>query len=237
MDTNVLIDKLFSVGAHFGYAPSRRHPSVARYIFATKGGIELFDLEKTALCIEQALTFVESLAKDHKTILFISGKAEAREAVRREAERFGAPYVVSRWIGGTLTNFPEIRKRLARLADLSDKREKGELAQFTKRERVLIDREITDLEVMFGGLRGMQKLPDALCVVDPKHEHIAVEEAMKMGIPVIAIMNSDCNANAVAYPIPANDSTLQSISYILSEITKTYLTTPENMPLPSEPTQ
>ncbi len=223
MDSDTLVQKLFSVGAHFGYAPSRRHPSTSRYIFGSKGGVEIFDLEQTVQCLSIALAFVKGLAAERKVILFVSGKAEAREAIRREAEKLGAPYVASRWIGGTLTNFSEIRKRLSRLLELSDMREKGELAaRFTKRERVLIDREIADLDAMFGGLRGMQKLPDALFVIDPRHEHIAVEEAVKMHIPVIALMNTDCDATRVTYPIPANDATVQSLSHILSEVTSTY---------------
>jgi len=221
-ENETLIDKLFSVGAHFAYAPSRRHPSVAPYIFGAKGGTELFDLERTAACIEQALAFVQSLAQARKTILFVGGKAEAREALTRAAERLNQPYVASRWIGGTLTNFSEIKKRVNRLTELSDLREKGELAKFTKRERLLIDREIVDLDHMFGGLRGMQKLPDALFVVDPKLEHGAVEEARQLNIPVVALLNSDCNKTLVTYPIPANDASLQSIAYILGEVAKTY---------------
>ncbi len=223
MSNNPLIEKLFSVGAHFGYAPSRRHPSTTPYIFGTKGTVELFDLEQTARCLTEALSFVQSLAGERKTILFVSSKAEARDVVRQEADKIGAPYVASRWIGGTLTNFPEIKKRLARLAELTDMREKGELAaRFTKRERVLIDREIADLERMFGGLRSLQKLPDALFVVDPKQEHIAVEEAVKMHIPVIAVLNNDCNAATVTYPIPANDASVQSLSYLVGEVANTY---------------
>jgi small subunit ribosomal protein S2 len=177
MDTNPVIDKLFSVGAHFGYAPSKRHPSANRYIFGTKGGVELIDLEKTAAYLETALEFVKASAAERKTILFISGKAESREAVRRAADKLGQPYVAGRWIGGTLTNFGEIRKRLARLQEISDMREKGEMGRFTKHERLLIEREMNDLDLMFGGLRGLTKLPDALCIVDPKREQAAVLEA------------------------------------------------------------
>lgn len=216
------IDQLFSVGAHFGYSPSRRHPSSARYIFGTKGGTELFDLERTAACFEDALAFIQSLASERKVILFVGGKAEAREALTRAAERLNLPYVASRWIGGTLTNFSEIKKRVNRLTELSDLREKGELVKFTKRERLLIDREITDLESMFGGLRGMQKLPDALFVVDSKLEHGAVAEARQLGIPTIGVLNTDCDSTLITYPIPANDSSLQSIAYILGEVAKTY---------------
>jgi len=222
MDKNLVIDKLFSVGAHFGYAPSRRHPSLSKFIFGTKGGTELFDLEKTADSLETALDFIKTLATGRKTILFVGGKAEARQQLQRAAERLGQPYVAGRWIGGSLTNFSEIGKRLSRLTELSDMREKGELTKFTKRERLLIDREIVDLDAMFGGLRGMTKAPDAMFVIDPKKESNAVEEARQLKIPVIAFLNSDCDAKPITYPIPGNDASVQSITYILDEVAKTY---------------
>jgi small subunit ribosomal protein S2 len=222
MEKSQMIEKLFAVGAHFGYAPSRRHPSVAPFIFGSKGGSELFDLEKTAQCLEEALAFVKALAAARKTILFVGSKAEARVPVKRVAERLNQPYVASRWIGGSLTNFSEIRKRLNRLADLTDMREKGELAKFTKRERLLIDREITDLDLMFGGLRGMNKMPDALIVVDPKHESIAVAEAKALNIPVIALLNTDCDRKMISHPVPMNDATQEAVAFVLDELAKTY---------------
>lgn len=222
MDKNQVIEKLFAVGAHFGYSPSRRHPSVAPFIYGQKGGTELFDLEKTAACLESALAFVKSLAAERKVILFVGGKAEARGPLKRVAERLALPYVASRWIGGTLTNFGEIKRRLARLSDLSDMREKGELAKFTKRERLLIDREITDLDAMFGGLRGMSKLPDALVIVDPREQEGAAREAKQFGIPVIALMNSDCDRSLVTYPIPGNDASVDNITFVLDSIGQAY---------------
>lgn len=223
-ETNPIIDKLFAAGAHFGYAPSRRHPSASRFIFGVKGGVELFDLEKTAELLDAANAFVKSLAGERKTILFVGGKAEAREAVQRAAGKLGMPYVAARWIGGTLTNFGEIKKRLNRLEELSTMREKGELAKFTKLERLLIDREINDLEIMFGGLRGMTKLPDALFIVDPRKESGALSEAAQLGIPVMALMNTDCDRAKVTHPIPANDASRETVQVILDEITKTYAT-------------
>lgn len=221
-ETNPLIDKLFAAGAHFGYSTSRRHPSTSGFIFGAKGGVELFDLEQTAELLDSAKAFVKALASERKTILFIGGKAEAREAIERAAGKLGAPYVGGRWIGGTLTNFGEIKKRLNRLEELSSMREKGELAKFTKLERLLIDREISDLEVMFGGLRGMTKLPDALFVIDPRKESGAVAEANQLNIPVIALMNSDCDRSKISHPIPANDASRETAFVVLDEITKTY---------------
>lgn len=223
MANNPLIEKLFSVGAHFGYGPSRRHPSASRYIFGQKGGMELFDLEQTALLLGEALDAVQALAQGRKTVLFVGGKAEAREALTRTAQMLNQPYSAGRWIGGTLTNWQEIKKRLARLTELSDLREKGELAKFTKMERLLIDREIADLELMFGGLKGMQKLPDALFIIDPRLESGALAEAKQLNIPVIALLNSDCDASHIAHPIPGNDASRETIQFVLDEVGKTFL--------------
>lgn len=219
---NPVIDTLFKLGAHFGYAPSRRHPSVAPFIFGSKGGTELFDLEQTAASLSGALEVVKTLAGQRKTILFVGGKAEAREPLARAAARLNQPFVASRWIGGTLTNFSEIKKRLNLLSEQTEQREKGELAKFTKHERLLIDRNIADLERMFGGLKGMNKLPDALFIVDPKQEAGAVAEARQLNIPIIALLNSDCDQTLVQHPIPANDASIQVITYVLDEVAKTY---------------
>ncbi len=221
-DTTAVIDKLFSIGAHFGYAPSRRHPSMAAFIFGTKGGTELFDLELTAERLTHALEFVAQLAAARKTILFVSGKAEGRESLKRAAERINMPFVASRWIGGSLTNFSEIKKRLNRLQEIVDMNATGEIAKFTKRERLTIEREATDLETMFGGLRGMQKMPDALFVVDPKQEAGVVAEAAQLNIPIIALLNTDGDRRKILYPIPGNDASAQVITYVVDEVAKAY---------------
>lgn len=233
MENNPLIDKLFSVGAHFGVSRTRRHPSASRYIFGQKGGVELFDLEKTAVLLQTSLDAVKALAAERKTILFVGGKAEARSALTRTAQMLNQPYSAGRWIGGTLTNWGEIKKRLARLSELSDMREKGELAKFTKMERLLIDREITDLETMFGGLRGMTKAPDALFVVDPRAEAGAVAEARQLNIPIFALLNSDCNQAGITYAIPANDASREAIQFVLEEVGQTYLNNIGAAPAPA----
>jgi len=222
METPTLIQKLFSAGAHYGLTSSRRHPSAKEYLFGTKGGVELFDLEKTSTLFADALAFVASLAAQRKVILFVGGKAEARDALKRVAQSLGAPYVAGRWIGGTLTNWSEIRKRLARLEDITQSVQTGELAKFTKRERLLIDREMADLDLMFGGLRGLTKLPDALVVVDPRAERGSIQEARQLGIPTVALLNSDCDAADIAYPIPGNDASRETIAFVLGEISSTY---------------
>lgn len=219
---NPIIEKLFEAGAHLGYAPSRRHPAAGKYVFGTKGGVELIDLEQTAACLESALDFMRAQGRERKTVLFVSGKAEARTALERAATRLGAPYVAGRWIGGTLTNFSEIRKRLARLEEIARDRETGEIAKYTKLERLLIDREYDDLERMYGGLRGLEKPPHALLIVDPKAERTAVAEATKLGIPVVALLNTDCDTAGVAYAIPGNDASRHAIELVLEELAKAF---------------
>ena len=219
---NGVVDALFSVGAHFGFVKSRRHPSAKAFIFGAKNKIEIFDLEKTSLELAKALTFVEAKGKEGVMGLFVGGKAEAREAVVKTGKELEMPYVHGRWIGGTLTNFPEIKKRIARLEELTGQREKGELSKYTKKERLLIDREIDKLIVYFGGLHTLKGLPKFLVVIDPKKEHIAVSEAHKMHIPVVALAGSDSNLYDIEHAIPGNDASRQSIAYILGEVTAAY---------------
>jgi small subunit ribosomal protein S2 len=216
------ITDMFSAGAHFGYAKARRHPSMKSFIFGSKNKTEVFDLKKTEEKLVSALEYAATLAEGGRKILFVGGKPEARKAVTDAATALGMPYVASRWIGGTLTNWSEVKKRVARLEDLSEKREKGELAVYTKKERLMFDREIDDLEKSFGGLRGMKELPTALFVVDPRAESIAVSEANKKNIPGIALASSDCDATQVAHVIPANDSSSKSITLFVNEIVHAY---------------
>lgn len=216
------IDALFSVGAHFGFVKSRRHPSVQPFIFGIKNKIEIFDLEKTKDSLAQAKVFVESVASKNGQILFVSGKNEAKAVVTAVAETINQPYVAGRFIGGTLTNFSEIRKRVEKLENLVSQKEKGELSKYTKKERLLIDREITKLHEFFFGISVMKKLPQAVFVIDSKKESIAVREARMMGIPVIGLCGTDCNLNDVDYPIPGNDASRTSIEFFLKEMASAY---------------
>jgi small subunit ribosomal protein S2 len=216
------IEELFKAGAHFGFVKARRHPSAKPFLFGAKNNVEIFDLEKTSLELEKALAFIEEKGREEAPLLFVGGKSEAREATKRAGAELSMPFVSGRWIGGTLTNFPEIKKRIIRLAELTDQREKGELAKYTKKERLLIDREIDKLIIYFGGLASLKSLPKVVVVIDPKKEHIAVAEAKKLKIPVVAVAGSDVNLYAVDYAIPANDSSRHSISYILDEVVSRY---------------
>ncbi len=217
------IQTLYDAGAHFGYARARRHPSAAPFIFTTKDRTDIFDLEETSRKLAAARAFVASVAQSGKQVLFVGGKHEALSFVKEAAERAGAPYVAGRWIGGSLTNFKNIRKRIDRLQKLMSERESGELGKYTKRERLMIDREIDELLARFGGLVSMTELPAALFVVDSRHENTAVKEANQLGIPVVGLASSDCDFSLVRYPVPANDTSIRSIKLVIGEIAEAYI--------------
>ena len=219
---NKLISEMFAAGAHFGYSRSRRHPSFKPFIFGAKSGVEILDLEKTSVELEKAKEFIKSIAKTGKKILFVGTKNEAKQVVENAAVSIDMPYVTERWVGGVLTNFPEIKKRISRLEDLRSKRENGELIMYTKKERLLIDKDIERLERNFSGLVSMKDLPVAMFVIDPKKESIAVKEALYLGIPVVALAGSDCNLKEVDYAIPGNDSSVTSIAFFAGQITQAF---------------
>ena len=213
---------MFTAGAHFAFSKSRRHPTVAPYIFGVKNKVEIFDLEKTNKLLETAKAFAKNLGKENKMILFVGGKSEARNAVKNGAQSLGMPYVDGRWLGGTLTNSVQIRKRVEKLEKLTTEREKGELAKYTKKERLLIDREIAKLERFFSGIVSLKDLPKAMFVIDPRKEKNAVKEALDTGVPVIALSGSDCNIKDISYPLVGNDASQTSIHFFVNEITKAY---------------
>lgn len=217
-----LVESMFKVGAHYGFVKSRRHPSVKSFIFGTKNKIEIFDLEKTGAQLEDAINFVKNVASAGKSVIFVGSKSEARESIKNAADRVAQPFVASRWIGGTLTNFEIIRKRVEKLLDLISQKEKGELTKYTKKERLMIDREIERLTHLFGGITGMNMLPGAVFVIDPKKEHIAVAEAIEKKIPVIALAGSDCDISNIKYPIVANDSSVGSVAFFADKIAEAF---------------
>lgn len=216
------IDEMFSVGAHFGFAKSRRHPSMLPFIFGKKNNVEIFDLEKVEEQLEKAKDFVKKVASQKRQILFVGGKKESQKVIKDAAERSDMPYVAGRWIGGTLTNFEEIRKRVNKLLDLTKQRDKGELGKYTKKERLLIEKEIEKLEERFGGIVSMDKKPAAVFIVDADKEEIARDEAIHNKIPVISLISSDCDLTKVSYPIPANDTAVKSIRFFVDEIISAY---------------
>ncbi len=221
-DQQALIERMFEVGAHYGYSKSKRHPSSEAFIFGNKSNTQIFDLEKTSQALLYAKKFVSELAAGGKQILFVSSKNEAQKAIVDSAESISQPYVIRRWIGGTLTNFEMIKKRAEKLIDLKEKQERGELDKYTKKEQLLLTREIQTLEEKFGGIVDMKTRPAALFIVDVNKESIAAAEAKRLGIPVIALSNNDCDYSKADVVIPGNDSTKQSISFFLGEIVDAY---------------
>lgn len=193
------------------------------FVVGAKARFEILDLAKTEAQLEAAKAALSALAKDGRTVLFVGGKAEIAPLVRAAAKKVNQPYVAGRWLGGTISNFPEIRKRIERLADLSAKRESGELVKlYTKLERVKIDREIERLSERLEGIEDLAKRPDALVIVDTKHEAHATKEARDAGIPIIAIMGSDNNLKDATYPIVANDASHDAVTLLLEELANAY---------------
>lgn len=214
--------RLLEAGAHFGYSKGRSHPSMRRYIYGFKNRQAVINLEHTTAQLEAAKLFVSDLAATGKELLLVGNKAEAAGAIRQTAELLNLPYVASRWLGGTFTNWPQIKSRIDRLHDLKSKKEKGELNIYTKKERSLFDKEIERLERYLLSLSNMSKLPAAVLVIDPRHEAIVVAEAGKLKIPVIALAGSDCDLAGVTYPVVANDANISSIELFLEQIVEAY---------------
>ena len=218
-----VIDVMFSAGAHFGLSKARRHPSVKEYIFGLKQKTDIFDLEKTNELLESAKKFARKLGSERKKLMFVGGKPESHKIIRDTAVKVELPFCVGRWIGGTITNFSEIKKRVNKLKKLLNDKETGALSKYTKLEQLHIDREIEKLKKMYEGLLLLNdKLPDAMFVVDPLRENIAVEEAKSKNIPIIALANSDCDISEIDYPIVANDSARKSIEYFVTEVANAY---------------
>lgn len=216
MKKELSLQPLMEAGVHFGYSRTRRHPTVTPFLYGTKGGVDIIDLEKTAPMMESAANFLSELSAAGKTVLFVGVKPEARNIVMEVAQTLKQPYVTERWIGGMLTNFPEIKRRINKLETLREDKTTGAFDKYTKKEQLLLTREMERLNKYFNGLTGLTKMPDAVVVVDSKKEHIAVAEARKVGVPVIALGNTDCSIRAITYPIIANDSSASSIRAILA---------------------
>ena len=221
-DSSGEIEKMFEAGAHYGYSKSRRHPSVSSYIYATKGNSDIIDLEKTSSLLDKAKEFMKGLGEGKKVVLLVGTKTEAKEVIKNAALSLNMPFVNERWIGGTLSNFVEIKKRIAELENYTKDSKEGKLEKYTKKERVVMAKKMEKLAKYYTGLIGLKKNPDALFIIDSKSEHIAATEARKSGVPVIALANSDTNIKSIDYPIIGNDSGIPSIKYFTASITKAY---------------
>jgi small subunit ribosomal protein S2 len=217
-----ILDEMFKAGVHFGYSRSSRHPSMKPVIYGTKNRVDIINLEMTADHLAKAKEVLRGLAAGGKKVLFVGTKNEAKVAMRAAADALNMPYVVERWVGGIFTNFSEIKKRIARMKDLANKKEKGELDVYTKKERLILQWEEDRLTKLFGGLADMTERPAAVLIIDSKKEKNAIAEAKKFGVPVIALMNTDCDYTDADYPIPGNDSSTKSIEFMLNQLVSAY---------------
>jgi small subunit ribosomal protein S2 len=218
MINNALLKQLLEAGAHFGHHTSYWHPKAKKYIFTQRNDIHIIDLEQTVTMLEEACAFVQDLAARGQSILFVGTKKQAQQTIVEEAVRCGMSYVNQRWLGGMLTNFAVIQARIDHMVRLENKKEKGELDLLPKKERVKIEKEISRLNTQMRGFKEMTTLPGALFIVDPIKDKIAFTEAKKLGIPVVAIADTNCNPDSINYPIPANDDAVKAIKLVCSKI-------------------
>ena len=212
----VSMKQLLEAGVHFGHQTRRWNPKMAKYIFTERNGIYIIDLQKTVKKLEEAYNFVRNLAENGQTILFVGTKKQAADAVKEEASRVGMYYVNARWLGGMLTNFKTMRTRIDRLAQLKKMQEDGTFDMLPKKEVMKLLGEMEKLEKYLGGVKEMKKLPGALFVVDPRKEHNAIAEARKLHIPIVAIVDTNCDPDEIDYVIPANDDAIRAIRLIAS---------------------
>lgn len=215
--------EFLEAGCHFGHQSRRWNPKMKPFIYCSRDGVHIFDLAQTAKCLQEACLAAKEFVSKGGIILFLGTKRQAAGIVKEEAIRAGVPYVVVRWLGGTITNWQEIKKRLDKLADMKEKKEKGEYDKYTKKENVLIDREIVRLERFFGGMSDLDKTPDALFIVDINKEMTAVREARRRGIKIFAIADSNSDPDLIDHLIPANDDAVKSIELIVRTFGKAVL--------------
>ena len=215
MKTRVSLEDLLEAGAHFGHQARRWNPKMEEYIYGAENGVHIFDLTKTKPLIEEALEFIKKSVKEGKTILLLGTKKQIKDKVREAAEEVGVPYVNERWLGGTLSNFEQMARSLKRLEELKTNMAGGVYAKYTKKERLLIERDIARLERFFGGIKTLQKVPDVLFVIDTKRETGAVREAHAKKVTVVGIVDTNSDPDLVDYPIPMNDDASKALEYVL----------------------
>ena len=214
----VSMKQLLEAGVHFGHQTRRWNPKMAEYIFTERNGIYIIDLQKTVKKLEEAYMFIREIAADGGEVLFVGTKKQAQDSVKEEAIRCGMPYVNARWLGGMLTNFQTIQKRIKRLAQLKAMEQDGTFALLPKKEVIKLNLEIEKLEKFMGGITNMKKQPAALFIVDPRKERIAVAEAHKLGIPIVAIVDTNCDPDEVDYVIPGNDDAIRAVRLIAGAV-------------------
>lgn len=221
MDVKIELEELLKVGAHFGHQTRRWNPKMKDYLYGSENGVHIFDLVKTKAALEEALVFLRSAVRDGKTVLLVGTKKQIKEKVREVAEKLGFAYVNERWLGGTISNFDQIKKSLKKLADMKEQMASGGYADYTKKEKLLIEREIARLERFFGGLAGLEKAPDIIFVVDTRKEISAVREAKRKGVTVVGLVDSNADPDLVDYVIPMNDDAAKAVGYVLDKLVET----------------
>jgi small subunit ribosomal protein S2 len=224
MATVLNMKELLEAGVHFGHQTKRWSPKMKPYIFGSRNGIHIIDLQKTVKLFNEISEFVTRIVSEGHTVLFVGTKKQAHDAVIEESERCGMYYVVNRWLGGTLTNFQTIKKSIARLKELEAMKLDGTINRYTKKEAYKMGKEMEKLERNIGGIKDMDELPGAIFIVDPKREHIAVQEVKRLGIPVIAITDTNCDPDDIDYIIPGNDDAIRSIKLLCSKIAEACVT-------------
>lgn len=210
--------QLLEAGVHFGHQTRRWNPKMKKYIFTERNGIYIIDLQKTVKKVEEAYNWVKELAAEGGTVLFVGTKKQAQDSVKEEAERSGMYYVNQRWLGGTLTNFETIQKRIRRLKDIERMAEDGTFDVLPKKEVVQLNKELERLEKFLGGIKDMKGLPDALFIIDPRKERIAVAEARKLNIPIVGIVDTNCDPDEIDVVIPANDDAIRAVKLLTGKM-------------------
>jgi small subunit ribosomal protein S2 len=229
LPTTTTIKELLESGAHFGHQTSRWHPKMKKYIFTKRNDIHIIDLEKTVVMLDKALAFIDKVVSEGGKILVVGTKKQAQEIVAEEAKRGGLYYINQRWIGGILTNFAAIQNRIDYLVRLEDQQARGELARLPKKEQQTLSDEMTRLNKMMGGFKEMTALPDVIFIVDPTKEKIALAEAQRMGIPIVGMVDTNCNPDGIDYPIPSNDDAMRAIKLVLGKVADTAISAREGL--------
>jgi small subunit ribosomal protein S2 len=214
----ISMKQLLEAGVHFGHQTRRWNPKMDRYIFTERNGIYIIDLQKTVKKVEEAYNFIKSVAAENGTILFVGTKKQAQDSVKEEAERCGMYYINQRWLGGTLTNFATIQKRVNRLHELKRMEEDGTFDVLPKKEVILLKKEQDKLDKFLGGISQMKRLPSAIFIIDPRKERIAVAEARKLGIPIVGIVDTNCDPDEIDYVIPGNDDAIRAVKLLTAKM-------------------
>lgn len=219
----ISLEELLESGAHFGHQTKRWNPKMEEYLYGQENGVHVFDLTKTKPMIEEALAFLTKMVAEGKTVVLVGTKKQIKEKVREVATEVGLPYINERWLGGIISNFPQMQKSLRKMEEMKESMATGAYNKYTKKERLLIDREITRLERFFDGIKTLTAIPDALFIIDTKREHGAVREANARRVPIIGIVDSNSDPDGIDYPIPMNDDASKALEYILGLVKEAVL--------------